>query len=98
MRHSSGLLVLTYGYRQEPFGQRVAVSSDEGATWEHDWIIRDDTPDYDLGYPATVELADGSLFTVYYQKVPGDTKCSLHWSRFQLPEELTRLRNGIENS
>lgn len=73
-RHSSGLLLLTYGYRQPPYGQRVALSSDDGATWEHDWIIRDDGPDGDLGYPSTVEMADGSLFTVCYQKVPGDRK------------------------
>lgn len=98
MRHSSGLLILTYGYRQEPYGQRVAVSSDDGATWEHDWIIRDDGPDGDLGYPSMVELADGSLFAVYYQKVPGDTKCSLLWSRFRLPEELLHLQVGIENN
>jgi len=28
----------------------------------------DDGPDDDLGYPSTVELADGSLLTVSYQK------------------------------
>ncbi len=85
LRHSSGALVLTYGYRQEPFGQRVAFSHDNGVTWESDWIIRDDGPDGDLGYPSTIEMADGSLFTLCYQKVPGDAKCSLLWSRWQLP-------------
>ncbi|MCU0500560.1 MAG: glycoside hydrolase [Anaerolineae bacterium] len=85
LRHSSGALVLTYGYRLAPFGQRVALSWDDGANWDHDWIIRDDGPDGDLGYPATVELSDGSLFTVYYQKVAEDRKCSLLWSRWQLP-------------
>jgi len=85
LRHSSGVLVLTYGFRQEPYGQRVAFSHDDGATWEHDWVIRDDGPDGDLGYPSTVEMPDGSLFTVAYQKVPGDEKCSLLWSRWSLP-------------
>lgn len=85
LRHSSGLLLLTYGYRQAPYGQRVAFSRDEGATWDHDWIIRDDGPDGDLGYPSTVELADGSLFTVCYQKEAGNEKCSLLWSRWALP-------------
>jgi hypothetical protein len=85
LRPSSGVLILTYGYRLEPWGQRVAFSHDDGATWEHDWIIRDDGPDGDLGYPATVELGDGSLFTVCYQKVPGDAKDSLLWSRWRLP-------------
>jgi len=86
LRHSSGVLVLTYGYRQAPFGQRVAFSRDEGATWDHDWIIRDDGPDSDLGYPSTVELGDGSLFTVCYQKAAVDEKCSLLWSRWPLPK------------
>ena len=86
LRHSSGTLVLTYGYRQAPFGTRVAFSHDEGATWDHDWILRDDGTDGDVGYPSTVELGDGRLFTVCYQKVPGDAKnCSLLWSRWSLP-------------
>lgn len=85
VRHSSGVLVMTYGYRKAPFGQRVAFSRDNGATWEHDWIIRDDGPDSDLGYPSTVELADGSMFTVCYQKAAGDEKCSLLWSRWTMP-------------
>ena len=86
LRHSSGVLILTYGFRQAPYGQRVAFSHDDGATWEHDWVIRDDGPDWDLGYPSTVEMPDGSLFTVAYQKVPGDAKCSLLWSRWSLPQ------------
>lgn len=86
LRHSSGALVLTYGYRQASFGQRVAFSRDDGATWDHDWIIRDDSPDSDLGYPSTVELPDGSLFTVCYQKAAAGEKCSLLWSRWQRPE------------
>ena len=86
LRHSSGILVCVYGYRQEPFGQRAALSKDEGKTWTHDFIIRNDGPDLDLGYPASVELLDGDIFTVYYQKVNNSNeKCSLLWSRWRLP-------------
>lgn len=85
LRHSSGALVLTYGCRQPGYGQRVGVSRDEGQSWEWDWIIRDDAPDWDLGYPSTVELADASLFTVYYQKYAPGEQCSLLFSRWQLP-------------
>ncbi len=46
------------------FAGRVAFSRDDGATWQNDWILRDDGPDADSGYPATVELTDGSLFSV----------------------------------
>ena len=54
----------------------------EVATTKRD---RDDAPDWDLGYPSTVELGDGSLFTVYYQRDAPDEHCSLLWSRWQLP-------------
>lgn len=85
LRHSSGALVCVYGYRQEGFGQRAMLSYDQGATWEHDWVLRKDGIDFDLGYPSSVELGDGSILTVYYQKVVGDRKCSLLWTRWKLP-------------
>jgi hypothetical protein len=85
LRHSSGALVMTYGYRDKPYGQRVAISRDDGKTWQGDWILRGDGPDGDLGYPSTVELADGSLFTVCYQKAAKEEKCSLLWSKWKLP-------------
>jgi len=86
IRHSSGALVCVYGYRLKPYGQRVMISRDEGRTWESDLILRDDGPDSDLGYPASVELSDGSILTVYYQKCAADEKCSILWSRWELPE------------
>ena len=85
LRHSSGALLLTYSYRTGAVGQRVGINRDEGQTWAWGWIIRDDAPDWDLGYPSTVELADGKLFTVYYQKFSVGERCSLLWSRWQLP-------------
>ncbi len=86
LQHSSGCLVLTYGYRLKPFGQRVALSRDGGLTWDTDWVLRDDGPDGDLGYPATVELPGGELLSVYYQKPHAVTdKCALLCSRWRLP-------------
>jgi len=95
IRHSSGVLILSYGYRQKPFGERIALSYDDGNTWDIDWILRDDGPERDLGYPSTVELSDGSLLTVYYQQcAPGESPSILasHWT---LPE---RTRPGIAPS
>jgi len=87
MMHSSGALVCVYGHRDAPCGERASISRDEGATWQHGLVLREDGPDSDLGYPSSVELADGSIFTVYYQK-PRKTsdKCALLWTRWQLPE------------
>ena len=62
------------------------ISLDGGESWECDFSLRDDGPDTDLGYPSTVELADGSLLTMYYQKPDSpEDKCSLLWSRWRLP-------------
>ena len=65
-RHSSGLLICTYGYRLAPYGVRVMFSHDEGETWDvdHDLYINNVSPD--VGYPSTVELSDGSLVTIFY--------------------------------
>ncbi len=87
MAHSSGALVCVYGYRLKPsFGERAMISRDGGESWEYDYILRDDGPDLDLGYPSSVELDDGSLLTLYYQKrESSEEKCSLLWSRWELP-------------
>jgi hypothetical protein len=44
------------------------VSEDQGATWkiEQEIVLRDDGGSRDLGYPSSVQLADGTLVTVYY--------------------------------
>ena len=85
LRHSSGVIVATYGYRKPGFGQRVLLSRDDGRSYES-WILRDDGFDPDLGYPSTVELADGSLYTVCYQRArPGAQNCALLSSRWELP-------------
>lgn len=66
-RHSSGLLLCTYGHRKEPYGIRVMFSRDEGQTWDTGYeLFEGFSPD--LGYPSTVELNDGSLLTVFYAK------------------------------
>ena len=65
-RHSSGVLLATYGYREEPYGIKVMFSLDNGNTWETDIDLYVNGINWDLGYPATVELKDGSLLTVFY--------------------------------
>ena len=78
-----GRLLMTYGYRRPPYGIRACLSHDCGKTWdlENEIIIRMDggtleeldrkVGDTDLGYPVSVELDDGSLFTVYYLNTAG---------------------------
>jgi hypothetical protein len=65
---SDGRVLCTYGYRRAPYGQRACVSND-GVTWreQDEVILRDDAPNKDLGYPASVELEPGVVLTIYYQ-------------------------------
>jgi len=87
LQHSSGAVVMVYGYRHPGYGQRAVVSWDNGKTWSEDIIIRDDGNNGDLGYPASVELDDGSIYTVYYQAKPGRRNTAIMWSRWKLPEK-----------
>ena len=63
---ADGRVLLSRGYRREPFGIRVYLSEDEGNTWPCEVVLRDDGLDRDVGYPSTVQLDDGRLLTVYY--------------------------------
>ena len=83
--HSSGAVVLTYGRRAAPFGERARISYDGGKTWGEELVISRESPDWDLGYPSSVELSDGSILTIYYQKYPGDPYNSLLSTHWELP-------------
>lgn len=61
-----GRLVVTFGYRAEPYGIRARISSDQGKTWGDDILLRSDAVDWDLGYTRSVQRPDGKVVTVYY--------------------------------
>ena len=85
-------MLATYGHRRGNYGVHGVISPD-GLTWDatEEFVIRagtippqSATPDfYHIGYPHSVQLADGSIFTVdhaftekppYMQYVVG-----VHW-------------------
>lgn len=69
LRLRDGRLLMTYGHRKAPFGNQARLSTDNGKTWSEAMIISGDGKGGDLGYPSTVELADGSLLTVWYESM-----------------------------
>lgn len=77
-----GRLLVSYGHRREPYEERACVSSAAG-TWEVKNIITIAAAmNDDLGYPASVQLGDGSIYTVFYQMdQPGEKTCLMgtHW-------------------
>jgi len=64
-----GRLLMSYGHRRPPFGNQARLSSDHGQTWSEAIILSGDGIGGDLGYPSTVELGDGTLLTVWYEKM-----------------------------
>ena len=84
LKLKDGRLVMTYGYRRKPFGNQARVSSDQGRTWSEPMIVSADGEGYDLGYPATVELADGSLLTVWYEFQKAAGKAVLRQAKWKI--------------
>jgi len=69
LRLRDGRLLMTYGHRRAPFGNQARISADNGKTWSDEMILSGDGKGGDLGYPSTVELADGTLLTVWYESM-----------------------------
>lgn len=84
MCHSSGAIICTFGRREPPYGEYAIVSHDMGKTWTEEYVIDDNTDSRDLGYGSTLELADGSLLSVYYQRCPGDDYPSILYTKWKL--------------
>ena len=66
IRLADGRLCITYANRNEPRTIRVVFSSDDGATWGREWVLRRGAGEPDIGYTRTVQRPDGKLVTVYY--------------------------------
>jgi hypothetical protein len=70
LRLQDGRLLCTRGYRRDAMGIRAVLSRDGGHSWDlaNEIIIRADGKGSgsDNGYPISVQLADGHLFTIYY--------------------------------
>jgi sialidase-1 len=83
IRLQNDWLLAVYGKRWEPFGQYACVSKDEGVTWDVENEIKlCGAPNGDLGYPASTQLPDGTIWTVYYQQeTDGEMPCLMgtHW-------------------
>jgi hypothetical protein len=66
VRLRDGRLVVTYGYRSEPFEVRARISSDQGRTWSPDFVLRTGAASWDVGYTRSTQRSDGKIVTAYY--------------------------------
>jgi hypothetical protein len=81
-RLKDGRLLMTYGHRRPPFGCQARFSEDQGRTWGEPVLLSGDGRTADLGYPSTVELADGSFLTVWYEAMAGSPHAVLRQARW----------------
>ena len=63
---------------------RLAYSSDHGKTWSEPITISGDGAGHDLGYPSTIQVDDGSLVTVWYEKFAGSTLAVLRQANWRI--------------
>ena len=68
----SGKVLLSYGYRKDPYGIRIRVCNGEltDISESEEIILRDDAPNGDLGYPHAIQLDDGEILVSYYISDP----------------------------
>ena len=55
-----------------------------GDYWSEEEVLCDDGETYDLGYPSTVQLADETLVTLWYQYRKSAGLASLRWLKWKL--------------
>jgi len=84
--HDDRLLVV-YGHRREPFGERACLSADGGKSWDYaNEIVVCGAPNGDLGYPASIQMDEQTILTIYYQiDQPGEKTC-LMGTLWKLPQ------------
>lgn len=68
LRLASGKVLLTYGWRKEPYGIRARLCNAEltDISTAEELILRDDSATGDLGYPHAIQLANGDILVAYY--------------------------------
>ncbi|HEY6170506.1 MAG TPA: exo-alpha-sialidase [Verrucomicrobiae bacterium] len=84
LRLRNGHLLMTYGYRRKPFGNQARLSTNNGRTWLEPMTVSDDGFNGDLGYPSTAELDDGTLLTVWYERMKDSPRAVLRQARWLL--------------
>ncbi len=63
-----GRVLLTYGYRHQPYGIRARILNAECTDWDTapEFVLRDDGGSTDIGYSWPVQLDDRRVLVVYY--------------------------------
>jgi sialidase-1 len=92
LRLRNGKLISVYGRRFDAFGNYACVSDDNGRTWDVPNEIKlAGHFNGDLGYPASAELPDGSILTVYYKAEKKGEKTCLMGTKWRMKKFVSAL-------
>ena len=92
--------------KDKTLGIRARLSYDGGMTWTREIVLTHGlypaSNSSDWGYTSTVELSDGKLLTLYYQRTGSETMASIYQVVWELPEAITgevtvQCANGKNN-
>lgn len=83
LRLSDGRVLMTYGYRRDPFGNSVRISEDNGESWSEEMSVYSAGQSADIGYPSTVELADGCFLTIWYEALGASSRTVLRQAKWR---------------
>lgn len=98
IRLNDGRLLCAYAKRLKGVcGIYAVLSADGGKTWdlEHE-ILLCPSETSDLGYPSSVQMPDGSVYTVYYHPEKVDGKPVVMAVRWRLPTETPTRYAPVE--
>lgn len=85
---ANGRILLTYGMRnQDVYGVGARISGDNGETWSPPSVLVDFENASDGGYPASVQMPDGTIVTAYYcNRTPAHHRYHMGVLRWKLAE------------
>ncbi len=85
---ADGKLLLTYGIRNKPFcGIGARLSQDAGKSWGEPVFLVNLENVTDCGYPASVQVEDGTIVTAYYARnIPAHNRYHMGVIRWQQDE------------
>ncbi len=78
-----GGILISYARREAPCGIRAVVSYDGCRTFGEEMVLDEDR-NGDIGYPATVRLADGTFVTIYYKHYNDDKRTSILYTKWKM--------------
>jgi len=84
LKLKDGRILMSYGHRRKPFGNQARISTDQCRIWSELITLSSDGSGGDLGYPSTVELADGTLLTVWYETLQDSPLAVLRQAKWKL--------------